>query len=67
MAQVAITPLQTSDVPPAAIDPCIQEPEDADTWEYEYSSTETEVSCPWPTFLIQLGLILPRPTTSPLT
>lgn len=42
MAQAAIPP-QDSQPVLSAIDPRIQEPEDSDAWEYEYSSTETEV------------------------
>jgi hypothetical protein len=40
MSETAITPLPTL---PSAIDPRVQEPEDLDAWEYEYSNSETEV------------------------
>jgi hypothetical protein len=43
MSHAAVTPLQDSRTPLSAIDPRIQEPEDLDAWEYEYSNTETEV------------------------
>lgn len=45
MSQVVTTPPQGSDAPPSAIDPHIQEPEDPEIWDYEYSTTETEVTC----------------------
>jgi hypothetical protein len=44
MSQVVTTPPQDLNAPPIAIDPHIQEAEDPDAWDYEYSTTETEVS-----------------------
>ena len=43
MAQAAITPLQDSQPDQSATDPRLQKVEDPDAWEYEYSTTETEV------------------------